>query len=129
MLTPLMGAYLMRAGGHDTEDMPAWVPSYIWLLRVALNHRWITLIAGIVFFAGSMALATQLPTEFMAAADRGRSMISVELTPGSTIEQTSAVVREITERLDGDPVVESVFATVGTAAQSGSGPNRCFVIG
>ena len=124
MLTPLMGAYLMRAGGHDAEDAPAWVPSYLWLLRLALNHRWITLIAGIVFFAGSMALATQLPTEFMAAADRGRSMISVELTPGSTIEQTSGVVLAITRRLEGDPAVDSVFATIGTAAQSGGGPNR-----
>jgi hydrophobe/amphiphile efflux-1 (HAE1) family protein len=124
MLTPLMGAYLMRAGGHDSEDMPTWVPVYLWLLRTTLNHRWITLFAGIAFFAGSMMLTTHLPTEFMAAADRGRSMISVELTPGSTIEQTSAVVRKITEHLENDPAVESVFATIGTAAQSGGGPNR-----
>jgi HAE1 family hydrophobic/amphiphilic exporter-1 len=124
MLTPLMGAYLMRAGGHDSEDTPAWVPTYLGLLRTALNHRWITLFAGIAFFAGSMMLTTQLPTEFMAAADRGRSMISVELAPGSTIEQTSAVVKEITERLEDDPAVASIFAAIGTAAESGGGPNR-----
>ncbi|MEI5676700.1 MULTISPECIES: efflux RND transporter permease subunit [unclassified Mesorhizobium] len=123
-LTPLMGAYLVRAGGHSEDDTPAWVPTYIWLLRAALSHRWITLIAGVAFFVGSMSLATQLPTEFMAATDRGRSMISVELQPGSTIEQTIAVVKEITTRLESDPVIESIFATVGTAAQSGGGPNR-----
>ncbi|TIV48306.1 MAG: efflux RND transporter permease subunit, partial [Mesorhizobium sp.] len=94
MLTPLMGAYLVRAGGHDEDDTPAWVPTYLWLLRKALDYRWITMLAGIAFFAGSMLLATQLPTEFMAAADRGRSMISVELQPGSTIEQTMAVVQD-----------------------------------
>ncbi|SFT53374.1 efflux RND transporter permease subunit [Mesorhizobium sp. YR577] len=123
-LTPLMGAYLVRAGGHSEDDTPAWVPTYIWLLRAALNHRWITLIAGIAFFVGSMSLATQLPTEFMAATDRGRSMISVELQPGSTIEQTTAVVKEITKRLESEPAIESIFATVGTAAESGGGPNR-----
>ncbi|TIX53612.1 MAG: efflux RND transporter permease subunit, partial [Mesorhizobium sp.] len=100
MLTPLLGAYLVRAGGHSEDDLPAWVPTYLWLLRKALNCRWITLFAGIAFFAGSMLLATKLPTEFMAAADRGRSMISVELQPGSTIEQTTAVVQDITERLE-----------------------------
>ncbi len=124
MLTPLMGAYLMRAGGHDVEDAPAWVPGYLWLLRLALKHRWVTLFGGIAFFAGSMILATQLPAEFMAAADRGRSMISVELMPGSTIEQTSAAVKGITERLGSDPAVESIFAAIGTAAESGGGPNR-----
>lgn len=124
MLTPLMGAYLVRAGSHSEDDMPAWVPTYLWLLRNALNHRWITLVAGLAFFAGSMALATQLPTEFMAAADRGRSMISVELQPGSTIEQTAAVVQGITSRLEKEPAVDSVFATIGTAATSGGGPNR-----
>ncbi|MET3579345.1 HAE1 family hydrophobic/amphiphilic exporter-1 [Mesorhizobium robiniae] len=124
MLTPLMGAYLVRAGGHSEEDTPAWVPTYLWLLRKALDHRWITLLAGIAFFAGSIALATQLPTEFMAATDRGRSVISVELQPGSTIEQTTAVVQDITRRLEGEAAVDSIFATIGTAAESGGGPNR-----
>ncbi|KQW72560.1 efflux RND transporter permease subunit [Ensifer sp. Root127] len=124
MLTPLMAAYLMRAGGHASEDAPAWVPTYVLLLRIALRHRWITLFAGVAFFTGSIMLATQLPTEFMAATDRGRSVISVELAPGSTIEQTSAIVKDITHRLEGDPVVASVFASVGTAAESGAGPNR-----
>ncbi|MBN9222764.1 MAG: efflux RND transporter permease subunit [Mesorhizobium sp.] len=124
MLTPLMGAYLVRAGGHDEDDMPRWVPTYLWLLRKALDHRWITLAAGITFFAGSMLLATKLPTEFMAAADRGRSMISVELQPGSTIEQTTAVMQDITSRLKDEPAVDSIFATIGTAASSGGGPNQ-----
>jgi len=124
MLTPLMGAYLVRAGGHSEDDLPAWVPTYLWLLRKALDHRWITLVAGIAFFAGSLALATKLPTEFMAATDRGRSMISVELQPGSTIEQTTAVVQDITRRLKVEPAVDSIFATIGTAASSGGGPNR-----
>lgn len=124
MLTPLMGAYLVRAGGHDSADSPAWVPTYLWLLRTALRFRWITLLAGIGFFVGSMILATQLPSEFMAAADRGRSMLSVELTPGSTIEDTSSVVLEISERLKDDAAVESIFATIGAAAESGGGPNR-----
>ncbi|PSJ63101.1 efflux RND transporter permease subunit [Pseudaminobacter soli (ex Li et al. 2025)] len=124
MLTPLMGAYLVRSGGHGEEDMPAWVPTYLWLLRLALRYRWATLLAGVAFFVGSMLMATRLPTEFMAAADRGRSIMSVQLPPGATITQTSSVVTQITDRLKDDPAVKSIFATVGTASQSGGGPNR-----
>ena len=45
MLTPLMGAYLV-SGGHR-EDRPIWLPTYLLLLRTALNHRWITLALGV----------------------------------------------------------------------------------
>jgi len=51
-------AWPRKAGGHDSEDMPVWVPTYLWLLRSALKLRWITLFAGIAFFAGSMMLAS-----------------------------------------------------------------------
>uniref|UniRef100_UPI001C311B4B hypothetical protein n=1 Tax=Mesorhizobium sp. GbtcB19 TaxID=2824764 RepID=UPI001C311B4B len=75
-LPPLMGAWLVRAGSHNEDDLPAWVPTYLWLLRKAHDYRWITLLAGIAFFAGSVLLATRLPAEFMAGAGRGRSLIS-----------------------------------------------------
>ncbi|WP_201838568.1 efflux RND transporter permease subunit [Microvirga zambiensis] len=121
MLTPLMGAYLVRAGGHD-KGTSFWVPTYPWFLRKALRFRWLTLILGIVFFAVSIALATQLPTEFMPSTDRGRSMISVELPPGATLAETDAAVLRVTELLKGEPEVKSIFASIGTPSSSDMGP-------
>ncbi|MGK9166892.1 efflux RND transporter permease subunit [Inquilinus limosus] len=121
MLTPLMGAYLIRAGGHE-EDTPRWVPTYLWLLRLALRHRWITLGLGIAFFVGSLALASQLQTEFMPATDRGRSIAKVELPPGATLAETDAAVVKISRRLKTEPEVASVFAAIGSATTSGQGP-------
>ena len=122
MLTPLMGAYLVKAPRGIKEDTPAWMPTYLFILRAALRHRWITLVAGILFFVGSMSLSTLLSTEFMPATDRGRSVISVELPPGSTLLETDEAVQRITALLTDEPEVESIYAAEGTPTTAGVGP-------
>ncbi|NDW03922.1 efflux RND transporter permease subunit [Jiella pacifica] len=125
LLTPLMGAYLVKAGsGHSEDDAPRWVPAYLAVLRHALRFRWLTALLGIAFFAGSVYVAVGLPTEFMPASDRGRSLVSVELVPGSTLDDTDAVVRQVGEILQKQPEVASVFASIGTASEGGGGPQR-----
>jgi HAE1 family hydrophobic/amphiphilic exporter-1 len=121
MLTPLMGAFLIRAEGHR-DDAPKWVPAYLWLLRKALRRRWVTLALGVAFFAGSMGLARLLPMDFMPASDRGRSLVSVQLPPGATLAETDAVVQGISARLRGEPEVAGIFASIGTPTSAGMGP-------
>ncbi|MCB8837280.1 efflux RND transporter permease subunit [Aurantimonas sp. VKM B-3413] len=125
MLTPLMGAYLVKAGGKGhAEDTPAWVPAYLAVLRQALRFRWLTVLLGIAFFAGSVYVATGLPTEFMPASDRGRAIASVELTPGSTLDETDRVVKAVSAILQKQPEVKSVFASIGAATTGGGGPQH-----
>ncbi|MBO0904572.1 efflux RND transporter permease subunit [Jiella sonneratiae] len=125
LLTPLMGAYLVKAGhGSTEEDTPRWVPAYLALLRQALRFRWLTALIGVAFFAGSVYVALGLPTEFMPSSDRGRSLVAVELVPGSRLEETDAVVKRVSAVLEKQPEVESVFASIGTASEGGGGPQR-----
>ncbi len=121
MLTPLMSAYLVKSGGHR-DDKPAWLPTYLWILKGALRHRWITLFAGFAFFLGSIMLAGLLPTEFMPATDRSRTILSVSLPPGSTLEDTDRVVLQIVDALKDELEVESIFASEGTSTSAGAGP-------
>ncbi len=121
MLTPLMSAYLMRPSGkHD--DQAFWIPAYLRLLKVALKWRWLTVLGGIAFFIGSIYLASLLPTDFMPATDRGRSLLSVELAPGSTLAETDAVTQKAVKILSTQPEVTSVYTAIGTAKQ-GPGPD------
>ncbi|TFF21951.1 efflux RND transporter permease subunit [Jiella endophytica] len=125
LLTPLLGAYLVKAGhGGSEEDTPFWVPGYLAVLRQALRFRWLTALVGIAFFAASVIVALGLPTEFMPASDRGRALASVELVPGSTLEETDAVVKTVSAILKKQPEVASVFASIGTASEGGGGPQR-----
>ncbi len=124
-LTPLLGAYFMKAGGgHGEEKTPGWVRVYLAILKKALRFRWLTLLAGIGFFAASVFLATKLPTEFMPATDRGRAVASVTLQPGSTLAETDAAAQAVSKVLQAQPEVQSVFTTIGTSTQGGGGPGR-----
>ncbi len=124
-LTPLMGAYLMRAGGAEhAERVPAWIRAYLVVLRGALRFRWLTALLGIAFFAASIMLALRLPTEFMPAVDRGRAVASIQLQPGSTLAETDAAATAVSARLQAQPEVESVFTQIGSGQQGGGGPSR-----
>ena len=120
MLTPLMGAYLMRADEH-TSDEARWIAPYLRLLSWTLRWRWSTVAAGIAFFAVSMSLVRFLPSDFMPASDRGRAQLAVELAPGSTLADTDAVARKAVGVLLAWPEVQSVYSAMGTQTSSGPG--------
>ena len=110
LVTPMMAAYLMRDGGPAEPARDGWLMRrYMRLLRWTLGHRAMTLLAGLAIFAGSIWSATLLPTEFVPPTDTGRAQLSIELPPGSRLEDTRAVAREVTERISQIPEVEVVF--------------------
>jgi len=120
LLTPLMGAYLMKAHGAET-DAPGWVQRYIPILAWTLHHRWITVFSGLAFFAASLSLLRFLPTDFMPATDRGRSILTIELAPGATLAETDAATQKAIALLKARSEVVSVYAALGTQTSSGPG--------
>ncbi|MCK8783165.1 efflux RND transporter permease subunit [Roseomonas sp. NAR14] len=118
LLTPLLGAYLLRdrPGAEAEREMSGPVGRrYLGLLDWCLRHRLLTLLGGIGFFAASVALTPLIPSDFVPGADRGRSALSIELAPGATLADTEKVVQEATRILRARPEVVSVFASLGTA--------------
>ncbi len=118
LLTPMMGAYLMKSHG-TREDEAFWIPAYLRILGWTLRWRWLTLLAGAAFFAGSMNLTGLMPTDFIPATDRGRSVLSIELAPGASLADTDATVRRAVAILKDRPEVKSVYAALGTQTSSG----------
>jgi HAE1 family hydrophobic/amphiphilic exporter-1 len=125
MLTPLMGAFLLkpttRAGSEEVGDGRIG-RRYLALLGWCLRHRWTTLAGATGFFILSVALVPLIPSDFIPAADRGRSAMALELAPGATLADTDAAVRRATAILRERPEVASVFASLGTASIAGGGP-------
>ncbi len=113
-LTPLLCAYLLRSTDAGAHGEPAWIRQYAKLLSWALDHRRIVLVSGLAIFAGSLALASFLPSDFVPVSDRGRSVLSVELPPGTTLAESDDVVQRITTMLETRPEVESVYSAIGT---------------
>ncbi|WP_134682067.1 efflux RND transporter permease subunit [Paracoccus ravus] len=114
LITPMLAAYFMRGKTHVADERDGFaLAGLMTVLRWTLRHRFLTLLLGLGVFAGSIFSATLLPTEFVPAQDVGRSQISVELPPGSTLAETEAVSRQISERIATEPEVRSVFVSGG----------------
>ena len=78
-----------------------------------LQLRWLVLMAGIAFFAGSIMIASLLPGEFIPVGDSGRSFMSIERPPGTRLDETDAVVKDIMSELKSRPEVKSAYAGMG----------------
>lgn len=79
-----------------------------------LHMRWVVLLGGIAFTVVSFMVAGQLKSEFIPAGDDGRTFVRFQLPPGSTLEETDAVVKDMMAELKKRPEVKSTFATMGT---------------
>ncbi|PIB90687.1 efflux RND transporter permease subunit [Caulobacter sp. FWC2] len=114
LLTPLMGAYMLKADDKHEDKDPAWMGPYLKALNWGLRNRWKVLAMGIPMFVISILLATRLPFEFQPQVDRGRAEFSVELPPGATLDETDAIVQRVTRELLARKEVVSVYAAVGS---------------
>ncbi len=110
LITPMMAAYFLRDGIAPEEEKDGFVMrGYMRVLGWTLHHRLLTLVFGLFIFPGSIFSATLLPTEFVPPSDTGRASVSIELPPGSLMDQTRAVSRDVTDIVRSIPEVETVF--------------------
>ncbi|RCJ38848.1 ABC transporter permease [Nostoc punctiforme NIES-2108] len=141
MVTPMMGAYLLKeaeesgrgaegqrgvikifnfkftlpGGGNRSrklgdEKRQGFQP-YRSLLQWALRHRLTTMAIALAFFIASAMLVPLIPKGFVDDGDFGISNVSIELPPGSTLEDVNKVVIQTTDIIRQNPVVERVLAT------------------
>ncbi|MDZ8065634.1 MAG: efflux RND transporter permease subunit [Nostoc sp. DedQUE08] len=81
------------------------------LLQWALRHRLTTIAIAFAFFIASLTLVPLIPKGFVDDGDFGISNVSIELPPGSTLEDVNKVVTQATDIIRQNPVVERVLAT------------------
>jgi multidrug efflux pump subunit AcrB len=121
LLTPMMAAYFLKPHGAQPADsrlMTRFLAAASWCLK----HRKTTALAAILFFVGSLALLPLLPTGFVPAADRAQTKVSIELQPGSTLNETLAIAAQARRLLEEMPEVTGVFSAVGRSSGGNDGP-------
>ena len=79
----------------------------------SVKHYFITVLVGFGVFAASIWSITLLPQGFLPAQDTARSLLAMELPPGSQLAYTEKVTEEIVARLRKRPEVKSVFVDGG----------------
>ena len=120
LLTPVMAAYVLRGrGSHDARVGPV-MRAYNRFLRATLRFPYLTLVAGLGMFALSIWSTTLLPTGFIPPQDDARTVLSIELPPGSTLDDTAARTDTIAHAFQLLPEVRSVL-TIGGTTPTGAG--------
>jgi HAE1 family hydrophobic/amphiphilic exporter-1 len=119
LITPLLAANFLRDRQDRVERIGVMMRSYLRLLEWSIRHRFIAVALGALIFLGSIASAGSLPYGFLPTNDLSRSVLQIELPPGSTIEESEATVERITAALKKRPEVKSVYAVVGAAGTNG----------
>jgi hydrophobe/amphiphile efflux-1 (HAE1) family protein len=131
-VTPMMGVYLLKEKKVKSKKSASRFYGFPFTFRVrfqpyrsllkwALRHRLTTLAVAIAFFIGSLMLVPLIPKGFIDNGDLGLSTVSVELPPGSTLEETNKVVQQATGLLQQSPAVNSVLATIGSSGGTDAG--------
>ncbi|HKQ82585.1 MAG TPA: efflux RND transporter permease subunit [Steroidobacteraceae bacterium] len=117
MLTPMMAAYLLHPHAETEDDGPfkRW---YLRSVRWCVAHRRKTLLAATVLMVGSIGLVPLLPKGFSPAGDEGLVIATVELPPGSSLQETYRASEEVRTQLQRLPAVHSIFTVVGAATSN-----------
>src|SRR5690606_30413228 len=118
LLTPMMAAYLLKPHGQEKREskLMAW---YLGWVDAALRHRGRTLWIATGLFAASLAIVPFIPTTFIPPSDLGRSNLSLELPPGTRLQETTAVAEQARALLSGIPELQQVYTAVGSVLDVG----------
>lgn len=117
LITPMMAAYLMRdkdAHGEDEKDGFI-MRNYLRMIRHTLRFRYVTLLGAVGILAVSIYYMIQIPGSFIPPEDVSRIPISVELPPGSTLEETDKTTQALVDAIKDVEWVDNVFVLGGSS--------------
>jgi multidrug efflux pump subunit AcrB len=115
MLTPMMAAHLLKPEQEHQQQNSRLMSLYMETASWCLQHRTITVIAALAFFAGSLTLLPLLPKGFVPPTDYAQTRVNIELAPGSTLEQTLEAAERARHALISEKDVIGVFSLIGSS--------------
>ena len=123
VLVPVLTLYTAKTGkidhlGEKLVSPFGWVMDrirdvYVATLKIALNHRMLTVFITLLMFAGSLAGISRLGMEVLPKMDGGSFFITIETPSGSSLDKTEAIVRKIESQLKKEPSVTKIQSQVG----------------
>jgi hydrophobe/amphiphile efflux-1 (HAE1) family protein len=115
LITPVMAAYIMTAAPPVEPKKGRLSLAYEWLLRLTLRWKWATVTVAFGLFALAMVSLMSVPTTFLPEEDTGRLTLTVELPPGTSIDETREVTDGIAATIGKVAEVEGVLVRAGSS--------------
>jgi multidrug efflux pump subunit AcrB len=127
LITPLLSGLLHARIGPRRRGV-AHAAAYTHVVRWSVSHHYKSVALGIGIFACSIGSFYLLPRRLPAAEDSSRTLLAIELPPGSLMEETRAVTDAIVGQLRDRPEVKSVFVNGGRVLGSGAEVRKATLI-
>ncbi|MGQ0559296.1 MAG: efflux RND transporter permease subunit [Sphingosinicella sp.] len=112
LITPMLCAYFLKAKGHARHGEGWLMDKYMAVLGFTLRHRWTTVVGGLFSLVLTLFAFASMSQVFFPDTDQDFTSVTVEMVPGTTLEQTGAAARQVAAVLQQQPEVESVFSRV-----------------
>lgn len=124
-MAPMLSAYFFNAkdaedrqvtdqDDHENAEENSWLNRfYGGFLRLALRHKWLTLIITTIIMIVSLYSARALDLAFVPAVDQHEVNMGIRLPAGTPLEVSQREAAKIEEILRQHPDVEHIFTTVG----------------
>ena len=136
LITPMAAAYFLKSHG-EAEHGGGWLMDrYMMILRWTLernrgarrlwyrlflrDNRKVTMMVGVLAFACTVISFTTLPFTFQPPNNADTSRATIQMAPGTTLEQTEAVTDEVTRilRAQQEVVTAVEYVDVGSSQVS-----------
>ena len=95
--------------------------AYARLLAWCLRHKLVTIVVALVFFGLTMIplIVGKIGTDFMQTSDNGRLSVTVEVQPGTRVEETAGLARILESRIQTlVPEVQRISTSTGSNDES-----------
>jgi len=143
-LTPVLCAMILK-NNHGKERKKTWLNrfldgfnhlfekltgKYVWLLKIIVNRRVVTFGILLAFGIGIFGITSTLPTGFIPSEDQGMIYAIVQTPPGSTLERTNDISRqlqEIIQKVEGVKSVSSIAGYEVLTEGRGSNAGTCLI--
>jgi hydrophobic/amphiphilic exporter-1 (mainly G- bacteria), HAE1 family len=103
---------------------------YMGLLKLIVSRRVVTFGILLAFCGGIWATTSNLPSGFVPAEDQGMIYAIIQTPPGSTLERTNAIARELQAIAEKEEGVQSVSSLAGYEVLTegrGSNAGTCII--
>ncbi|MDO4972217.1 MAG: efflux RND transporter permease subunit [Bacteroidales bacterium] len=120
-LNPVKGKIFTKVYGPIERGLDKLDDGFHWLLGHVVKHRWITTVAVLAIFFGTMQLAKFIGSEFFPVSDNGRLGVTLELPIGTRVDMAKDLSLRLHEEWKKKyPEIDKYNYTVGQASTDNS---------
>jgi len=126
-VVPVVATFVVtkrQVGHRDAAEITGLQRLYLPVLKLALDHKIVTVVAAVAVFAATMSMTPLLKTNLFDSSAQNTMTVTQQLPPGTSLDATLAATRDVEEVLaatDGIEVFQMTAGSTGSLFGAGGG--------